>query len=266
MSTTEVLGRLWLNRYSHNFLGHGRIELLEKIVEYGSIAKAAKAMRMSYKAAWDTIDAMNNLSPHLLVLRNAGGKGGGGTQVTDYGKQLINLFKELEKQHTQFLHQLNEKFIHFEQDHNILGKIIMQTSARNEFLGTVNHIKSGPVNTEISILLKGNDKLVAVITQNSAEYLGLKEGSEVIALIKAPQVYLMSPERRLKVSARNCLTGTVVGITQGPVNTEVTLELASGNTLKAIITMDAFNELQIQEGIEMCGFFKASNVILAIKE
>lgn len=268
MSTekTEVLGRLWLNRHSHNFLGHGRIELLEKIVEYGSISQAAKAMRMSYKAAWDAIDAMNNLSPHLLVLRNAGGKGGGGTQVTEYGKQLINLFKEIEAQHDQFLCQLSEKFVDFEKYYDTIGNIIMQTSARNEFLGTVDHIKYGPINAEVVIQLKGNEKLVAVITQNSAEYLALKEGSDVYALIKALQVYLMPLEHKLKVSARNCLTGTVVAVTMGPVNSEVTLELASGNTLKAVVTKDAFDELGIKTGVKMCGFFKASNVILAVKE
>lgn len=268
MSTekTKVFGRLWLNRYSHNFLGHGRIELLEKIIEYGSISQAAKAMKMSYKAAWDAIDAMNNLSPHLLVLRSTGGKGGGGTQVTDYGKQLIHLFKEIEQQHVQFLDQLSEKLTDFEQYHETIGKIMMQTSARNEFLGTVSQIKQGPISVEVIIQLKGNEQLVAVITQGSADYLALKQGSEIYALIKAPQIFLMPVERKLKVSARNCLAGTVVAVNTGPVNSEVTLELASGNTLKAVVTKEAFDELGVQKGKKMYGFFKASHVILAVKE
>ena len=55
-----------------------RLALLEQIAEQGSITRAAKAAGLSYKAAWDAIDELNNLSEQPLVSRNVGGKGGGG--------------------------------------------------------------------------------------------------------------------------------------------------------------------------------------------
>jgi molybdate transport repressor ModE-like protein len=75
-----------------NLGGPGRIALLAKIAECGSITQAAKAIRMSYKAAWDAIDAMNNLAGEPLVERLAGGKGGGGTRLTARGEQLVANF------------------------------------------------------------------------------------------------------------------------------------------------------------------------------
>jgi molybdate transport system regulatory protein len=265
-SPTKIQGRLWLSRETHNFLGRGRIELLEKIAQYGSINKAAQTMNMSYKAAWDAIDAMNNLSPQPLVKRVAGGKGGGGTQLTDYAHQLIAVFRAIEAEHQQFLEQLTQRFADFEQFYQLIRIITMQTSARNQFLGTVTHIKSGPVNAEIVLQLQGDDQIVAVITQDSVNYLGLKVGSQAYALIKAPQIILMSPNIKLKISARNRLCGKVIRVDSGPVNAEVILELPGGNTLKSVVTQDAIAELGIKEGMPLCGIFKASQVILAVKE
>ena len=65
----EISGRLWLNREGHGYLGAGRIALLERIGETGSIAQAARSMGMSYKAAWDAVEAMNNLADRPLVAR-----------------------------------------------------------------------------------------------------------------------------------------------------------------------------------------------------
>ena len=76
----SINGRLWINKSEHNFLGQGRMELLMHIEQEGSITKAAKAMKMSYKAAWDAVDAMNNLSEFPLVASAKGGKGAWSTR------------------------------------------------------------------------------------------------------------------------------------------------------------------------------------------
>ena len=93
----EVQGRIWIKENNKNFLGHGKVELLERIAESGSIAKAAREMKMSYKAAWDSIDMMNKISQQPLVLRATGGKGGGGTQITEKGREAIKIFREMEE-------------------------------------------------------------------------------------------------------------------------------------------------------------------------
>lgn len=71
------------------FLGPSRIELLEAIAEHGSIVKAAKAVGISYKTAWENIETMNNLADAPLVERLVGGKEGGGTRLTAQGQQTI---------------------------------------------------------------------------------------------------------------------------------------------------------------------------------
>ena len=104
----KVKGNFWIEKNSKSFIGKGRIELLKKIDKYGSISKAAKEMKMSYKAAWDAVDIMNKLSKNKVVEKISGGKGGGGTYLTEYGKKLINVFKKAEKMHQEYLIALEE--------------------------------------------------------------------------------------------------------------------------------------------------------------
>ena len=80
----EVGGSLWLASGGKDgaAAGHGRIALLRAIDAHGSISAAAREMGMSYKAAWDAIDAINNLAGTPLVVRETGGKGGGQSSGT----------------------------------------------------------------------------------------------------------------------------------------------------------------------------------------
>jgi molybdate transport system regulatory protein len=100
----------WIDKKNKSFLGKGRIKLLKLIDKYGSISKAAKEMKMSYKAAWDAVDIINSLSQKPVVEKQSGGKGGGGTYLTEYGKQLIRDFENLENDVKEFRKKLNEKY------------------------------------------------------------------------------------------------------------------------------------------------------------
>ncbi|MHB8760188.1 MAG: winged helix-turn-helix domain-containing protein [Thiobacillus sp.] len=91
-------GRFWLTLDGRNFLGRGRVELLQRVRETGSISKAAKAMKMSYKAAWDTIDAMNAAWQSPLVE-----SGPAGSRLTDDAERLITAFRNAEARHTAFI-------------------------------------------------------------------------------------------------------------------------------------------------------------------
>ena len=85
-------GRIWIDAAEGTFLGYGRIVLLERIREQGSIAKAAKSMGMSYRHAWELVDSMNRQAQAPLTEASTGGKGGGGARVTERGEQAISLF------------------------------------------------------------------------------------------------------------------------------------------------------------------------------
>lgn len=70
----------------------------------------------------------------------------------------------------------------------------MKTSARNQFIGKVKSVKHGPINAEVILGIGGGDELAAVITRDSAEHLGLIEGMEVHALIKAPWIIVTTDD------------------------------------------------------------------------
>jgi len=139
----------------------------------------------------------------------------------------------------------------------------MKTSARNQFLGKVNAIKTGPVSAEVILDIGGGDELVASITTDSVKHLGLTEGKEIYALVKAPWV-IVSTDTAMKTSARNQLKGTVARCQEGVVNAEVVIELTGGKTLAAIVTEDSVHSLGLKAGVKVCALIKASHVILAV--
>ena len=91
---TEI--KLRIDFDDDRYIGHGRIQLLELIGEHGSIARAAKAMRMSYKRAWYLIDEFNAMFAHPLVERRHGGRGGGSASLTPFGQRLVREYRTME--------------------------------------------------------------------------------------------------------------------------------------------------------------------------
>ena len=91
-SSPGLSGRIWIDGTDGTFLGYGRIVLLEKIRELGSITKAAKSMEISYRHAWELVDSMNRQSPKPLVEAATGGRNGGGARLTKEGEKAIALF------------------------------------------------------------------------------------------------------------------------------------------------------------------------------
>ncbi|MFH0785079.1 MAG: LysR family transcriptional regulator [Pseudomonadota bacterium] len=96
-------GRVWIEKDGETYLGFGRMVLLEKIKEFGSISQAAKSMAMSYKHAWDLVDSMNRQAAEPLVSTSKGGKGGGGAILTEAGEAAIMEFTGLLERLDAFL-------------------------------------------------------------------------------------------------------------------------------------------------------------------
>jgi molybdate transport system regulatory protein len=88
-------GRVWIEKDGETYLGFGRLVLLERIREFGSISAAAKSMQMSYKHAWDLVDSMNRHGRELLVATSKGGKGGGGAALTEAGELAVREYAAL---------------------------------------------------------------------------------------------------------------------------------------------------------------------------
>lgn len=270
----ELGGSLWLRAGAETIGGATRIALLSAIRDTGSITGAAKAVGMSYKAAWDAIDAMNNLAGEALVVRAAGGKGGGGTTLTPRGLRLIETFRAVEREHRKFIERASAAIEDFAVDWAMIGRIGMKTSARNQLYGTVSSVKRGAVNDEVTLALPGGQAVVAVLTHESTETLGLTVGASAFALVKASWVMLIVDDGAgtFRISARNQLRGTVTRVVRGAVNTEVSLMLedagggANTPVVTAVVTNESVDALGLAEGKPAIAAFKASSVILGTND
>jgi molybdate transport system regulatory protein len=251
------------------FSGKRWMQLLAAIGEQPSITAAAKAVGLSYKAAWDAVEAMNNLADATLVERTVGGRGGGGARLTARGEHLVETYRRVAAENARFLQRVNARIAGAGEDLHLIGRLSMLTSARNHFAGKILRVAAGAVNDEVELRLHGGETLVAIVTHRSVEQLGLRKGGEAVALIKASSVIVAvdvddGKGKPLKLSARNQLAGTVARIERGAVNTEVVIALPSGNSVAAIVTNASAKALNLAVGQAATAVFKASSVILAV--
>ena len=84
-------------------MSEGRAQLLRKIDTTGSLNKAAKELNMSYQKAWKFIDSSNQVAKQALVERQIGGKNGGGTILTEYGKKVLEAYDTVNAKCWSFL-------------------------------------------------------------------------------------------------------------------------------------------------------------------
>jgi molybdate transport system regulatory protein len=102
----RVGGRIWLEKDGELYMGWGRAMLLERIDKLGSIAAAARSMKLGYRNAWLWIESVNRLASKPLVEKTSGGVGGGYTRLTDEGRKAVKEYKELRTKFTDFIGQL----------------------------------------------------------------------------------------------------------------------------------------------------------------
>jgi molybdate transport system regulatory protein len=260
----QVFGGIWMGRNDDSKISDVRISLLEKIGEFGSITQAAKAVGISYKTAWEAVDVMNNLSGGALVESATGGKGGGGTRLTDAGKKLIQTYQMIQKEHERFLSRIREGVDDFDNFYPIIRRLSMKNSARNQFFGRVTQILTGSVSSEIRISISDKDEIEAIITHESLENLEIKVGCEIWVLIKSSSVILGTEDDNLKLSVPNCMHGTVLRMTQGKDSSDVVLMLDGGNTVSAIVNNESIKRMGLKEGIKARALFHASSIILGM--
>ncbi|MGY4534331.1 molybdate transport system regulatory protein [Pseudomonas sp. TE3786] len=257
----KLEGQFWITHNGNDVAGEGRIALLRAIESTGSISQAAKAVGISYKFAWDSIDAMNGASGSPLVQRSAGGKGGGGTRLTDAGHALIAAYQRYQQEHGLFLQRLGDDagvstLLEF------MERLRMKTSARNQLFGTVLAIHNGEVNDQVEFQLNTGDRLTASITHDSTARLELKPGAALYALIKASWVQLVAVDYRSDETSDNLLRGAVRQITRGSAETEIAMELTGGTTLVAVLSNAQADRLELTIDKPVAALVKAAHMIL----
>jgi molybdate transport system regulatory protein len=235
-------------------VGRERIAMLEAVAEAGSITAAARALELSYKAVWDGVNAINNLLPQPALIGRAGGAGGGGAVLTEEGRKLILAFRRLEEKLARISTVMLEEGDELHPDLLLWG-LGVKTSARNAFRAIVIEVKREAVSVEVVLEVAGGHILTAIITNGSADDLGLIPGREVVALIKASFVTLAQHP-----SDGNCFSGTVIKRIDGEDNAEIVLDIGAGKTVTAVVAKkDA-----VAVGSRACALFSAGHVILAV--
>jgi molybdate transport system regulatory protein len=141
----------------------------------------------------------------------------------------------------------------------------MKTSARNHLAGTVSALTKGAVNDEIELTLNGGQRIVAVVTHESAVSLGLGVGVKAFALIKASSVIVVADLGNARLSARNQLAGKVAQLQPGAVNAEVVIDVGGGLAIVAIVTQESVRALGLAVGTPATAVFKASSVLVGVE-
>lgn len=139
----------------------------------------------------------------------------------------------------------------------------MKISARNQIKGTVKTVKEGAVNAVVVICRGSHNPITADITMAAVEELGLTEGKECYAVIKATNV-MFATERIVGLSARNQIEGTVVSVKEGAVNGHVTIEDEDGVRISGSITNASIQELGLAEGKKAVAVIKSTDVMVAV--
>jgi molybdate transport system regulatory protein len=198
-----------------------RLDVLRHVAAGCSISQAARQVGISYKAAWQAIDTLSNLSGAPLVERTVGGAGGGGARITASGLQLLALAAELARARQQVLARFSGGGIGE-------GGLGLRTSMRNQLRCRVLRcapLAPGDPTVEVTLITPGGAQLVSSITQESADLLGLAPGLAVLALCKATAVEVSLAGA---TKAAGALSGRIERCSPGARHTEVVLALEGG--------------------------------------
>ncbi len=246
-------------------MGRDRVRLLEAVAREGSISAGARAAGITYKAAWDALDAMTNLIGQPLLDTRSGGRAGGGTTLTPAGLGVIEAFRRLEAEMARVVRTLEPELATIGiPAHTLVSGFMMKTSARNMLRGTIVEISKDALSAEISVAVSEEATVRALVTHTSLVDLGLCVGREVILLIKAPFVIIASGDEPPSVSVRNRVFGTVRRCESAGVSAEIVLDIGDGKTLVAAITAGSAEALALAPGKSVYALFDAAHVIVAI--
>jgi len=256
--TLQLDGRIWLARDGEALAGRERIALLRALAETGSISAAARALGMSYKHAWDTIEAMNRVAGEALVASSVGGKGGGGARLTPQALTLLETFARAEAEHQRMLESLSRQLL----GEAVPSMPLRQTSARNQLEGFVSAVRRGALGDEIEVALGDGERLCAAVTHASTQALDLRPQREVVALFKAGAVALSTSAPGHAAAG---LRARVTQVARSRGAAEIDLLTPSGRALHAALRGPASHLRDFAPGVEAWASVPPSQIILGLR-
>ncbi len=242
-----------------------RIRLLEAVAREGSISAGARAVGITYKAAWDWLDALANLFGRPMLETRTGGRSGGGATLTPAGARVIEAYRRMEAEMARVVRLIEPDLAGSGiSPFNLVSGYFMRTSARNVLRGTIRSIAADALTADVAVAVSEQTTIHALITAASLRDLGLVVGREAIVLIKAPFVMIAPGTEPPAVSVANRIAGTIARIELGAVNAEVVLDVGGGKSIAASITARSAEALALAEGSPAIALFDAAHVIIAI--
>ena len=205
-----------------------RIDILRRIAQVGSISEAARGAGVSYKAAWQAVETLSNLAGAPLLEKAVGGSGGGGAVLTPAGQQVLDGAALLAQARARALAELQRSTPSASAGLG-LAALGLRTSMRNHLPCTVRSRRALAGSVQIRLDLGGKASLVARITRESEQLMGLAPGLSVLALCKATAVQI-APAFPAQDGV-NVLPGVVTRLSRAGRGGEVSMQLASGQQL-----------------------------------
>jgi len=250
----SLSSELLLRKDDAEFLSPKKVQLLENIMVYGSISKAAKASAITYKTAWTWIDQMNSFASKALVQKISGGTGGGGTIVTAYAKELMCRYEEVQALHQKHLQTLKSAFDDI--DDETTGSFVF-----SRLDAEVVDISRYEKRATLTLRLLTGEIISAQAPIAFIEVNALGISSNVSVLIESEAVSV-SKSFEKELSSRNKLKTKVKDIMINGQEVILKLSLGMKETLTSQITYESYKALGIKKEDELLAIFKAYNITL----
>jgi molybdate transport system regulatory protein len=178
MNRTLAKTKLWLvNNEDKPIIGEGKAALLESIRDEGSLNKACKKVKISYKHAWLLLKEIEESVGEPVIIKKRGGKAQG-TFLTEKGINLLDVYNTYQSILTQTFY-----------DNTFWEVIGLKISARNQMKGKVIEVEKEGLIAKVKISIEPTT-ITAVITKEAADALAIKKDDKVMAVVKATEVMI----------------------------------------------------------------------------
>lgn len=256
----SIEAQITLRREDFPALGRERIRLLEEVARAGSIAGGARAAGLTYKAAWDALDAMSRVIAQPLISTRAGGKDRGGAVLTEAGRRLIAVFHRLEAEMARIARDVAGDLAGIGiAPHELQSGYMLRTSARNMLRGDIAAIQPQGLTAQIEIAVAPSLRIRAEVTHRSVGGLGLHGGRTVLALIKANVVSIVGPGG-FGAPDLNRIAGHIAQCEITGDQAEIILDAGHGISIAALIPAGT----AWQPGMQADALFDPRHVIIAV--
>lgn len=240
-------------------LGHAitdkRLLILRSLSQAGSISQAARQAGVSYKAAWQAIDTLSNLSGVALVEKVVGGAGGGGARLTPAGVQLLDAAQKLGTVRKQLLADISPANAKNSMPQTSMA-LAVRTSMRNQLLAKVVAVKTVGALAWVKVQITQDVEWIAKITKESAQLLDLVPGMQIMLLCKATAVRIS--RLQLEKPGTNKAYGKVTRHSRAKA-TEISLQIAPHVSLIGFA-----EDEQIKTGESLYAYLEDSSLVLAL--